>query len=779
MRKWGNCGNVKMCKCNGTRVFHFLIFALAMQLATWAGGQEALWIGAADEAEMTWRDEDARRCRGITGGKGHDLILSNRLAKTTSRLRKVFSLPDKPIVKATAVASGMGFYELWMNGAKVDPTRVLAPGMAKSRTLADAYDVTKMLKSGTENAVGFWLAPGYSDDFSRFGWMWLSPKRAVLTLTVAYADGSTDQIVTDGSWESTDATPVLSASIYHGEVCDAGREDALWATPRGAKTGWKPVTVFPDGPATTVNTAPPVRLCERFRPVSVVESEPGVYTVDFGQNLAGVVRLRARGARGTKITVATAELLDEKGRITQWTNNGAKATDTFILAGTGEVEEFTPRFTYHGFQFAEVRGYPGKLTADDLESVAVHADVRRTSSFRCSDETLNWLHRAATWSILSNLMSYPTDCCMRRERTPCRMDSICYEDVACTLFDMRGYYPKWLADNVSAFDGGSPDNDGEPTFLATRLWHHYGTRAFADRHYDDMLRYLRGLEAKWPTGVIDKTYGDWCAPNAGTWETYFNDIEVVNVSLYAKLLGDVAEVAQARGREDDAERLRKRLTDVKAVLNSKLYSAERGEYGDGSQTTAVLPLAFGLVPDGERAKVVAALLRRIRGKDGCKIDTGIFGTRYIGEVLCDLGESDLLMELYTQKDYPGFGYMKKMGATTLWEQWKYKGGMHSHNHAMNAGGISWLYTRLAGIRFTKPGGTGLLVKPCFPQKLQFVEATQMTVGGEVGVRWQREKDGVRVETTVPANVCATLELPDGTRHALRPGEREVFRVRGI
>ena len=724
----------------------------------------ARWIGEGGETNFAWRRKDAEKALGVTGVEGHKMFLNSPLRKDCLRLRKTFALAAKTVRSAKVDVTGMGFYELWLNGRKVDPTRVLAPAMnnPESGVCVDTYDVAALVRDGAENTLGLWLAPGYSDDFSRFGAMWLAPQRAILRLDVAYADGSSETVVTDGSWQSTRQGPIRAASIYHGEVCDAAQEDPAWATPAGKADGWREVCVFPDGPQLIRTAQPPVRMSDPRRPVSIRETAPGVFTVDFGQNRAGFVRLRAKGPKGTRIVLRTSELVGPDGKIDPWTNRRAKSTDEFVLAGTGAAEEYVPRFTYHGFRYVEIVGWPGRPTADDLEAFAVHTDVKPTSSFTCSDPMLNWLHNAATWSMLSNFASFPTDCCMRDERTACRMDSQAYEDAACQFFDMRTYYAKWL-DDGGCPAGGNPDWTGDIVTLPHRLWLYYGEEKPFLKRYPAAKSYVDGMLKTHPDGICRDGYGDWCAPNAGTWKDYFNDPEVVNTAIFCKILAETAELAVRAGATGDAKRYRAAAAQARANFHKTFYHPETATYGDGSQTTAVIPLAFGLVPADCRAAVEAALLKRIRGKDGKKLDTGIYGTRYIGEVLCDLGEVDLLLELYSQPEYPGYGFMRAQGATTLWEQWTFRGGMNSHNHAMFAGGASWLYTHLAGIRPAKPGYAEILLKPLFPKKLTSLAAKRLTPQGEVVVDWRREQGKVVLEVAAPAKTPTRLQLPDGRR----------------
>ncbi|MGN0853797.1 MAG: family 78 glycoside hydrolase catalytic domain [Kiritimatiellia bacterium] len=687
---------------------------------------------------------------------GNQLVVKNRtwlhpgiLPKNAIQLRRPFRIAAKPVVSAIASVSGYGFYELRLNGAPVDPSRVLAPGMAGGgRALFDTYDVTASLRPGAENEVGIWLAAGYSDDFSRFGWHWLLPKQAILHLAVAYADGTRDVLVTDGSWEVSQDTEIESASIYNGETIDARR--------REKRPSFGPVTVHP-ARQLTANDAPPVRKLDPRRPVRIVETRPGVFVADFGQNRAGFVAVRVKGPRGTTIRLHTSELLGENGEIDPWTNGIAQSTDTFVLAGTGEVESFCPRFTYHGFQFVEITGWPGRPTADDLTAWAVHADMEPAGSFTCSDKTLNAYMNAAHWSMRSNFMSYPTDCCMRGERTPCQMDSQAYEDAAIQFYNMTRYYEKWLNDIGGG--RGNPDWTGDSATLPWRLYRETGDARILAERYDDMKGQVDADVRKFPDLICTSGFGDWCAPNKGTWKSYFNDVEIVNTSIFCEMCRIVAESAAVLGKSEDAAAYRALHAKAKAAFHAKFFDAAGNLYGDGSQTTAVLPLAFGIVPDSVRAAVAGQLVRTIREKNGGKVDVGIFGMRYLGDVLCDVGAADVYLHAMVQPEYPGFGHMIARGATTLWEQWTYKGGMNTHNHAMFSGAASSLMTRFAGIRPGKPGFSEVVIQPAFPQGLDSVSAARETVRGRVAVSWRRKGETVELTVERPPLTPTWLVLP--------------------
>ena len=726
------------------------------------------WTDAKSGQEVVWDDFSGHRQAAFfhTDRDGDGLVVANRRyvhtgiqPKHCPRFRKTFALKGGTVAWATASVSGKGIYEFWVNGRPADPRRMLAPAnMGRKGIAFDTYDVTALVKAGARNTLGLWLAPGYSDDFSRYGVSWLAPKRTILHLAVGYADGTRETVVTDGSWEWTAESPIGYASLYHGERYDAAQEDSAWCTPQGSSAGWSPAKVLEkDCGWVRANAVPPVRLGEPLKPVRITEPKPGVFVADFGQNRAGVVELRVKGPKGTTVRLHTSEILGKDGMIDPWTNRAAKSLDEFTLAGTGVAETYRPRFTYHGFHYVEITGWPGKPTVDDLTAWAVRADLERTAKFESSDPTLNRLFNAATWSMLSNFMNNPTDCPMRDERTPCAMDSQAHEDAACQFFDMQAYYEKWLDDQGVA--GPNPDWSGDAQTLALRQWRYYGDRRALAARYVDLKAAVERIYAKYPDGHCKDGFGDWVAPNDGTWEGYHNDVALVNTAIFVTMVSNVVEAADALGNENDKTEFAVKYAALKNLFEAKFRNAGEAAYGDRSQTTSVLPLAFGLVPAGDRAAVVEGLCARIAA-DKTRFDTGIFGTRYIGDVLLEEGRWDLFFDLFTQRAFPSFGFMFDNGGTTLWEQWTVKCGMNSHNHAMFSGGASCLLSHLAGIRPAKPGYRELLVKPAFPKGLAWLKAQRQTPFGRVRVEWRRENGQVKIRLETPPYVRVKLDLPN-------------------
>lgn len=740
-------------------LFALLVLALSLT-ASAAFDPAARWIGAEDESR------DAPLPKNRIGGK-----VVRPWRKSCLRLRRRFDLPAGEIASARITVTGLGFYELWVNGRKADERRMLAPGWSNpdDRILYDEYDVTAQLASGAANAVGVWLAPGYSPEFNHWGWRWFGRPRAILSLSVAYRDGRRCTVVSDDRWEVADVQPISEASIYNGETYDANREDARWASADGFAGKGRAAVVLPDlGLRLRPNEGPAIRVFDPIPPVRAERRADGSLLLDFGVNRSGVVEMRAKLTKGTRVTIQCAEDL-KSGEQNPAKHRNAAQTDVYVASGAAEGETYRPRFTYHGFRYAVVRGLPEGPEAL-FRAFGVSADVRPTATFRSSDETLNWLWEAAQRTIRSNLVSYPEDCCNRGERTPCLMDSQVCEDVALQMFDLGGFYAKWIHDAAGyelAIDpvhgnNDNPDWAGEPIQLAGRLVRWTGAAGAALREYPRLREIALSFAARSSDRLWTEGFGDWCAPNrAGGYLDAFSAVAFVNSALLIEDYRVMAELAALKGEGADAQRFRTLQEASRTVFLKRYYDPQRRVFGEGRQVEQILPLAFGLVPGKDRAAVVARLVRRIREVDGGRIGTGIYGTRYLGDVLLDNGFGDLWLSMVKGPEWPSFGFMRAAGATSLWEQWVREGGMTSLNHSMFAGATTCFLTHLGGLRPAKDAYREILLKPCFPAGLDRVEVTRTLPCGEARVSWRREQGGVRLDFELP-NVPARLELPDGS-----------------
>jgi len=688
-------------------------------------------------------------------------------------------LVSKKIKRATAYVFGFGFYELHLNGAKVG-NNVLAPVNSNyNKSLYyDTYDVTSLIKQGG-NAAGLWLGNGYDGKFSQYGFRWMTAKQAILQVDIEYMDRSRSRIVTDGSWKVAES-PILFNSIYNGETYDARQEKDGWDRYGYDDHTWQSAQLIPS-PTVFLRSRqmPPLEVRTTLRPRAMHNTKVGTFVFDLGQNIAGWVRLRVRGVAGTKILIRFAEDLLPDGTLDITTNQGARANDTFILKGTG-VEVYEPRFTYHGFRYVEVSGFPGIPTLESLEGRVVHAAVDSVGHFRSSNRLLNEIHRNLQWGVENNLMGIPTDNPVRNERTPCQMDSMAVEETAIYNFDMDNYYVKWLQDIEGGRD--APNWSADQVFLAMLLYKHYGNRRILEESYENSKQLIDAFatQASKPHPWSGEgAFGDWCPPwQGGSYKECFSEGTVVNTAIYYRSTRLVSEIAEILGKTSDALAYESQAEAIKREFNARYYDAATHTYESGRQVTSILPLAFGMVPPSQESAAANALLDRLAEKDHEHLDTGIFGTRYLFDVLIDNGLVDAAYKTLNQTTYPSYGYQISLGATTTWEQWAPRGAMESHDHAMFAGPDSTFYSRLAGIQPARPGYKEILIRPVFPKGLISITSSLHTVMGEIVSNW-RVRNGLIQEVTIPPNATAVVYVPTTDAEQVRESGLPVSQAKGV
>ena len=696
-------------------------------------------------------------------------IAQSKVEDAAPLFRREFTVTGQ-VKQARLRIYGLGWYEVYLNGSKVGD-QVLAPANSHYDriNLYDTYDVTDLLNKGG-NAVGVMLGGGYNAGYSQWGWKWEKSKRFLLQMQIELADGTIREILSDENWQ-TASGPITACDMYNGERYDSRLERPGWCTYGYNDTTWQRVAIV-DAPGGRLlpNTMPPLRVMQTLTPKTITPVAPAVYVVDMGQNFAGWVRLAMRGARGDSVVLRFSELVDANGRLDPWTNRKARATDVYIFKGEG-IEIYEPRFTYHGFRYVEVSGLRRPLTFDMMQGRVVHADLASTGSFSCSHKLLNRIYDNFRWSMLSNFMSIPTDCAARDERTPCAMDSRVVEEGAMYLFPMYRYYAKWLGDNSGG--AGNPDWDGDYVLLAHRLYAWHGDVSILEEHLPAMKTYVDLLRARTPDLIYKEGFGDWCAPNAGTWESYFSNVSPVNTALFQQCAVAVAAAAEALEDPATGRRYRSLADSIRDAYNNVFFKKNLHTYGNGTQTEDILPLAFGLAPMEQQRPVVEHLVHTITVDKQGHLDTGITGTRYIGDVLCDYGYSDLAFQVLTQRTYPGYGQQIGQGATTTWEQWYAEGGMNSHNHAMFSGPMATLFSRFGGVQTETPGFGRFVVRPAITDSLTWVRANIETVRGPVQVYWQTRGDFITLQVHVPVGAEATVHVPALAAQWVSEGGRAV------
>jgi alpha-L-rhamnosidase len=554
---------------------------------------------------------------------------------------------------------------------------------------------------------------------------------------------------------------------------------------------------------------PPVKVCKTIAPRKMFSPRSGVYLYDFGQNFSGWARLRVRGPRGTKIKLRYGELLNDDGTLNVAPNRTAEATDVYILKGEGE-ETYEPHFTYHGFRYIELTGYPGVPSLGSLEGCFVHSDVGEVGNFFCSNQLVNKIHENIRWGQLSNLMSIPTDCPQRDERMGWLGDAHLTAEEAMYNFYMFGFYKKWLLDlrKAQKENGSLPDvvppywsiYPADPAWgaacviLPWELYLFYGDRDILVENYSMMKRWVEYLLSQLnDDGILPiGKYGDWCPP--GHVMSVDIPVEFVSTWYLYYSLHLLSLIAHEVRNYDDEEKFAKKASFVRQAINKK-FLGEKDFYGEvdewftvfipageiseeerikrkqnlhrsfarRSQTAQVLVLFSGIVPDEKKEKVLKELVEDITVPCGYHLNTGIIGTKYVLDVLSDFGHVDLAFKLLTQTSYPSWGYMIKESATTLWERWEYltEGGMNSQNHIMLGTVGAYLYKYLAGIKPNprSPGWKEFVVKPYPVDGLQFVRASLHTLRGLIRVEWEKAPEGLFIRVSVPMGAQAKIFLP--------------------
>ena len=710
-------------------------------------------------------------------------------------LRRDFRL-ERPVVRARLYATAHGLYEAEIDGSVVG-NQILAPGWTsyRHRLRYQTYDVTDLLGVGP-HVLAFTLADGwYRGHLGFTGGRQLYGDRtgAFAQLEVEHPDGTRTVVTTDGSWRST-LGPETRADIYKGETVDFRREIAGWAAPGFDDADWTPVELGSLDVSTLVApTGPPVRRTETLPVKEITTSPSGKTLVDFGQNLVGRIRFTLPdGPVGTEITVRHAEVL-EHGELGVRPLRAADATDVIILDGNGP-RSWEPRFTFHGFRYADVTGWPGELTADALEAVVVHTDLRRTGTFTCSDPDVERLHENVVWGMRGNFVDVPTDCPQRDERLGWTGDLQVFAPTASFLFDTSGMLRSWLADLAVE---QLRDHDGiVPMFvpflalmpfpMAAEVgwgdaavvvpWVLYertgDVGVLADQWtsmtaWIDVFERRAGADLDFPEGGF--SFGDWldtAAPpdNPAAARTPW---QCVAVAYLARSARTVARAAEVLGRDGS------RYADLAERAASRFradYVTPTGRVAYPSQTAYALALEFGLLTPELREHAGRLLAEQVL-KDGFHIASGFLGTPLVTDALTNAGELATAYELLLQRENPSWLYPVTMGATTIWERWDSMlpdgsinpGDMTSFNHYAFGAVADWLHRTVAGLAPSAPGYRRLQVEPRPGPGLTSAAATHETPYGTASVAWTLTGGtAFTLEVTVPPNTTADVVLPDGS-----------------
>lgn len=692
--------------------------------------------------------------------------------------RHTFALNGR-IKRATAYICGLGYYEMSLNGRKVGD-HMLDPGWTRydRRALYVAHDVTRQLKSG-RNAIGIVLGSGHYDDHVLSSWdfdkaPWRTRPKMRLELRVEYEDGRQQLVSSDRTWKATTG-PIRFDSISGGENYDARLETAGWDTAAFQDANWDKAQIVPPvAGILSAQIAPPIRVTQVLKPVKVTQPKPGVWIFDLGQDFAGVPQLHVSGPRGTTVTMRSAEKLHADGTldaanidafVKRQNPEQQFQTENYTLKG-GQREVWNPRFTYHGFRYVEVKGFPGTPTLDNLRGLVLHSDFESVGHFECSNQNLNRIQHNTLWSYRSNFHSIPTDC-PHREKNGWTGDAHLAAETGLYNFDGLANYEKWLNDiydeqrDSGALPGivptggwgyswgNGPAWDSAYPLIVWYLYQYRNDRHVLDAHYDRLCRYVDYVTSRSPDLIPTFGLDDWVAPKTKT------PVEVTNTGYYYVDTCIVADIATVLGKEADAQRYRELATRIKTAFNTRFLNPQTNSYANGSLTALSCALYQGLVPDDRKAAVVESLVAEVK-KQKYQMDVGILGAKYVLNALADNGYADVAYQMIQQKSEPGYINWLDRDATTLWEQWD---GEASRNHIMFGDVSAWFYKYLAGISYGNTGFKNVDMQPHLLGDLKEVNASYDSERGRIASHWKLDDRAFSWDITVPANTTATVWVP--------------------
>jgi alpha-L-rhamnosidase len=774
------------------------------KVAVWSGAGRAGWslparweVGRKSKWAALW----------ISDGKKEPTTDADFYTEDPAPLyRKEFPVRSS-VKRARLSITGLGYFEASVNGTRVGD-HVLEPGWTKvdQRAFYSVYDVTKHLTLG-KNCIGIMLGNGWFNPLPMrlFGAINLREHlttgrpQVVAQLELEYRDGSKDSISTDLTWKVGKGA-ILRNNVYLGEVVDARKEQIGWDLPGFDDSGWTaPVLAERSVGPLVSQPQPPIRVSRQWPAVRMSEPKTGVYIYDCGVNFAGWVSLRLNVPTGTVVRLRYGELLHPDGSLNPMTSvagqiKGNRAGTTESAGGPGSPEiawqsdtfvsrggqqTYTPHFTFHGFRFVEISGLPSPLPLEAVIAQSLNSDLDSVGNFECSNPLLTSIQQMCLRTFRSNIFSVQSDC-PHRERLAYGGDIVATGEAMVSNFDMATFYGKAVQDWS---DSTMPDGmftDTAPyigiqycglvwamahPFLLDLLYRNYGDQQIGEREFDAAARWLKLVDRQYPDGIVTEGLSDHESLTANP------AAEMVTPLYYhcAELL-----LAQARrlGRSDDEIYFLRLSAKIKGEYSRRFINAETGKVGPGTQASQAFALATDVAPQATRTKILAYLLKEVQNSRG-HLNTGILGTKFLLHILSREGLSDVAYEMVTKTEFPGWGWMLKNGATTLWEHWEFSDNTFSHNHPMFGSVSQWMMQWLGGIQ-PAPEAEGydvILIKPQTPKGLDWVRSSYKSIRGLIVSNWTRQGTSLKFEITIPVNARATVTLPAKAGDQIREGGR--------
>ena len=716
-------------------------------------------------------------------------------------LRREFEV-EKTITKARVYVTAKGVYRLYLNGKRVGDD-YFTPGWTNYhlRIQYQTYDVTSLLTQGA-NAIGMVLGDGWYTGHIAWGGrkQYGSAVRGMAQLELTYSDGSTETVATDGAWRGRHGAIIASDNLM-GETYDARAEIPNWNSANAEAKGWNAVLTEPFGEIPVVaSVGSVVRKYTEIKPLTIKEASKGSYVYDLGQNMVGWVRLKVRGKAGTSVRLRFAEMLNTDGSLYVTNLRGAKATDTYILKGDG-VEEYEPYFTFHGFRYVEVTGYPGAPKKDAITGVVVTSAFTHTGEFATSNPLVNQLQHNIMWGQMGNYLEVPTDCPQRDERLGWMGDAQVFIRTACFNTDVAAFMTKWVQDvreaqapnggysDVSPYLGGpgnaAPAWGDAGVIVPWTVYTFYNDTRILEKHYPSMAAWIEYIREANPDLIwanrSGSNYGDWLSINAAT------PPQVLSTAYFAYSTRLLAKIARVLGKTVAAEKYEALFQDIRRAFQKRFLSPD-GMIQGNTQTCYLVALHFDLLPEGLRPTAASRLAKDVISKD-VHLSTGFVGVGYLNPVLTHEGYSDLAYKLLLNDTFPSWGYSIRRGATTIWERWdgwtNEKGfqdpGMNSFNHYSLGSVGEWMYASVAGIDVdpNRPAFKHIVMKPHLGGGLSFAKANHDSPYGRIESDWRVENGRFIWKIRVPVNTTATVTVPAKDSSDVKEGNAPANTAKGV
>jgi hypothetical protein len=717
-------------------------------------------------------------------GNGNELGNKGKKRSVVPMFRRSFEI-SKEIDQATIYISGLGHYELYVNGQKT-ADRFLAPGWTNylKRCFYNTYDITDQLKKG-KNAMGMLVGNGFfnvnRERYRKLVVAYGYP-RLIFSVHLLYKDGSEENVVSNSSCKVA-PSPITLSSIYGGEDYDATLEQPGWNAADFDDTAWNDAIALNDPIGMLVPEEDyPLKVIQEFGVANTFQSANGNVIYDFGQNASGIISLRVKGNKGAQIKIIPDELVNPDGFLTQRSSGGPYELN-YTLKGDG-IESWQPRFTYYGFRYAEVHISDPSDATDKTEIVEMKLLHTRNSSpavgtFSCSDTLFNQTFDLINWGIKSNMASVTTDCPHREklgwlEQTYLIGPSMHYN------FDIRTLFKKIVQDMIDSqlddglvpdiapeyvpFQGGfrdSPEWGSASVIIPWQVYRWYGEKEILEKAYPMMKRYVQYLEGKATNRILDYGLGDWydLGPKFPG-EAQLTPKALTATSIYYYDLQILSKVAQTLGYNEDFEIYSGKSDAVREAFLAKFFQSSIGVIGTGSQTSYAMPLYVGLIPESDYARVFNNLVQAI-ADDDYALTSGDIGYHFLVQVLSINGRSDVLYRMNNRSDRPGYGYQLKKGATALTESWAAL-AESSNNHMMLGHLMEWFYAGLGGIYQAENSVaySDIVIAPKPVGNIRWVNCTYNSVKGNIVSSWKLENDALSMSVEIPNAASATVVVPE-------------------